>query len=409
MKKFFLTIGRITAVFFLCAVTVLACFSISPIFDFEKPRPFAGDDIYNPYSQLDTTLGWKRANFHTHTRVKSVFNECEYWPDQVWKYYSDLGYDIVTFSNHNALTAHPFNPELQVNVYEHGYNLFKFHLLVFGSEGVNHFDPLLPFLTSQRQWILDILGRESDFIQMNHPFRTRFTSKDDMELLTGYRIMELDSDITTEQEYWDWALSAGHYSTALANDDLHHPDLSDHIAVRSNMLNCSDGSYAELKRTLLQGGSYCMRVPDYGNGDYEKKREGIAALPGISEIGAEGDTVYVRFTDAPMLVKAVGQDAEILAAAENSESLRYVFREEDSYVRFTAYFSDGTVIYTNPFARYDKSVSDTPYRTTAHTVNVWLTILWNLLVVLIAGVCVSLIRVIVKRRFKARVSSGKKA
>ena len=47
-----------------------------------------------------------------------------------------------------------------------------------------------------------------------------------MQKLGGYRIMELDSGKSTENEYWDWALSAGHYSFGLANDDLHYPDKS---------------------------------------------------------------------------------------------------------------------------------------------------------------------------------------
>ena len=53
--------------------------------------------------------------------------------------------------------------------------------------------------------------------------------------------MELDSGKSTENEYWDWALSAGHYSFGLANDDLHYPDKSSRIAVRCNFLMLSVG------------------------------------------------------------------------------------------------------------------------------------------------------------------------
>lgn len=83
--------------------------------------------------------------------------------------YRKFGYDIVTFSNHNELTVHPYDPLLQVNVYEHGYNLFKYHKLVFGCSDVNLFDHLVPLFASQKQFQLDLLGKESDFIQMNHP------------------------------------------------------------------------------------------------------------------------------------------------------------------------------------------------------------------------------------------------
>ena len=97
---------------------------VSPVYDFRPPRPFSGPDIYNPYRNLDTANCWKRTNFHTHTRVKGPFppNECEEWPDETWAEYEKFGYDIVTFSNHNEITAHPFDSTLQVNVYEQGYS-----------------------------------------------------------------------------------------------------------------------------------------------------------------------------------------------------------------------------------------------------------------------------------------------
>lgn len=471
MKKFFAVSLRSFAVLLLSLVAVLALFSVSPVYDFSAPRPFSGPDIFNPYESLDRETGdslicsgslvhgggrdktWKRANFHTHTRVRPFLSECDLWSDQVLAYYDSLDYDIVTFSNHNALTLHPHDTALQVNVYEHGYNLFKYHLLVFGSDRVKRFDPLLPVLVSQRQWKLDMLGRDSDFIQLNHPFRTWLTSRDCMECLTGYEIMELDSGVTTEQEYWDWALSAGHYSFALANDDLHHPDRSWCLGIRSNMLHCVDGSYASLKECLLGGAYYCMRMPDYGtedggfgagdvaedtgfrtessgfgagNPDYgaedvagntaevpgrgtlsgdggwmQRKRVGIAAAPRLTDIGADGDSLFVELSETASLIKAIGQGGRVLATAEKSTGLSYVMSADDTYVRFTSYFDDGTVIYTNPFARYDKAaaasgdggISSRPaltgsYFHTPHSVNWPLTILWNLLVLAIAALCV---------------------
>ena len=391
MKKLLVITGKSFAIFFLSLLFILALFSVSPVYDFEIPGPFRGPDIFNPYSALDTTKVWKRANFHTHTKVESPLNECDYWPDEVYDAYSRFGYDIVTFSNHNALTVHPFDSTLQVNVYEHGYNLFKYHLLVFGSDDVCHFDPLLPILTSQRQWKLDMLGKDSDFIQLNHPFRTNLTSRDDMECLTGYRITELDSGVTTEQEYWDWSLSAGHYSFALANDDLHYPDRSDKIAVRCNMLCCDGADYATLKSTLLSGAYYCMRVPDFGEGDWDVKYDSNRTLPQISDIGLKADTAYVCLSRPAARIKATGQDARTLEEAENSDTLSWKMRPEDSYVRFTAYFDDGVVIYTNAFARYDASVADSPYVESPHSVNVLLTILYNLLVLAVAAGCAVLI------------------
>ena len=120
----------------LIAIMAVIATGVSPVYRFSKPEPFSGPDIFNPYRNLDTAYCWKRANFDTHTRVEGIMNECEYWPEDVYEALEKFGYDIVTFSNHNELTVHPFDKSLQVNVYEHGYNLFKYHKLVFGCDEV---------------------------------------------------------------------------------------------------------------------------------------------------------------------------------------------------------------------------------------------------------------------------------
>ena len=375
--------------------------SVSPVYDFRSPQPFSGPDIFNPYSALDTTIGWKRANFHTHTRVKGPFppNECELWPMETYEAYRKLGYDIVTFSNHNELTVHPFDPALQVNVYEQGYSPFKFHKLVFGSEEVHHYDPLLPLLSSQRQFELDRLGKDSDFIQINHPYRTVGTSESLFQELSGYEIMELDTSISTENEYWDWALSAGHYSFGLANDDLHHATNPSLIGIRCNFVNTPSGRYEDLKKTLLGGCYYAMRVPDYGQGDWEVKYEKNRQLPSVKDIGLDGSTVYMRLSCEADSIRVTGQDHAVLALEEGTDRIRYTFRPEDSYARLTAFFPGGEVIYTNPFARYDASAQDSPFNNAPQQVDWVLTVLFNLLLLaLIAAALVILVKLYRKKR-----------
>lgn len=388
MKKFFhilYVLVASVALLFLMAVLVTG---VSPIYRFRDPRPFSGPDIFNPYSALDTVQGWKRANFHTHTRVKGPFppNECEADALETYGVYEGLGYDIVTFSNHNELTVHPFDQALQVNVYEQGYSPFKFHKLVFGSQKVVHWDPLLPLLTSQMQFELDYLGKGSDFIQINHPYRTTGLTKTDMEKLSGYEIMELDTHVSTQNEYWDQALSAGHYSFGLANDDLHHARNPHLIAIRCNFLCTPSARYEDIKHTLLTGCYYAMRVPDYGNGDWDLKRKENHDLPAISWIGVEGDTIRMTLTERADSIRINGQDHATLKLEKDTDSIRYVLGADEPYARLTAYFPDGEVIYTNPFARYDSSVSDSPINNEHQPLNRVLTVLWNLLLLaLMAG------------------------
>ncbi|MBQ3820737.1 MAG: hypothetical protein II809_04660, partial [Bacteroidales bacterium] len=106
MKNVLMFSARLLASFVPVFIIVICLFSVSPIYDFSEPAPFEGPDIYNPYEGLDTTRRWKRANFHTHTRVDNILNECPEYPDVVYRDYMKMGYDILTFSNHNQLTVH---------------------------------------------------------------------------------------------------------------------------------------------------------------------------------------------------------------------------------------------------------------------------------------------------------------
>lgn len=372
----------------LILIAVLAVFvtGVSLVYDYEEPKPFSGPDIYNPYKSIDSTNCWKRANFHTHTRVNGIFNECEYLPAETDEAYRKLGYDIVTFSNHNELTTHPYDSTLQVNVYEHGYNLFKYHKLVFGADKVDKFDHLIPLFGFQKQFQIDRLRKGSDFIQLNHPLRTWGFTKDQFTNLEGFRIMELDSGKSTENEYWDWSLSAGHYSFGLANDDLHYPDRSTRIARRSNFLCTPSATYEDLKRVLLEGCYYSMRTPDYGNGDWSVKYIANRNVPAVSAIGLQPEgTIYISLTEKADSIKVTGQDHTVLALSKDTTYADYTMTPKDTYARFTAYFPGGEVIYSNPFARYDASVADTPFREPSHTVNIPLSILYNFILLLLCA------------------------
>jgi hypothetical protein len=381
MRKLLSIIGKVLGTLLLLVVLLAIVTDFSPIYNFRAPRPFSGPDIFNPYASLDSTLGWKRANFHTHTRVSGPWplNECPYDAAYTDSVYRSLGYDIVTFSNHNEIIKHPYDASLQVNVYEQGYSPFKFHKLVFGSPSVRHWDPILPFLTSQKQFELDQLGKDADFIQINHPYRTNAFPRSQIEKLSGYQIMELDTHISTENEYWDWALTAGHYSFGLANDDLHHPERHWLTAIRCNFLNTPSGRYEDLKQTLLGGCYYAMRVPDYGNGDWEVKRQKNRELPSVEGIGLDGNTLYLTLSRRADSIRVNGAEHRTLAMAIDTCAIRYTLPETEPYARLTAFFPDGAVIYTNPFARYDARVQESPFYNAPQPVNTPLSLLFNLL------------------------------
>lgn len=128
-RKFLRIVGKSIASLLLITLLAITVTSISPIYNFAEPKPFSGEDIFNPYKCIDPGTVWQRANFHTHTRIDSPLNECDYTPRQTLDAYEKLGYDYVAFTNHNYLTEHP-NREQHISAYEHGYNLLKYHKVV---------------------------------------------------------------------------------------------------------------------------------------------------------------------------------------------------------------------------------------------------------------------------------------
>ncbi len=390
-------IVRALATCLLVATLAILATSLSPIYNFPEPRPFSGPDIYNPYADIDTTELWRRANFHTHTRVEGALNECEYWPEEVAAEYLKYGYDIVTFSNHNEITPRPTLSGETVSLYEHGYNLFKSHNLVFGADEVCRYDMLLPLGVSQRQFMLDLLCRDADMVQINHPLRTTATSDEHMRLLEGYTLLELDSGHSTENEYWDVALSAGHYVLGVANDDLHFPDRSRCIAMRSNFLATPTLAYNDIVNTLRRGAFYAMRTPDYGEGDWLEKERRNNALPVVTAIGLRGDEVYIELSSKADSIKFIGQNHRVIHKSLNSNRASMVLAEGEPYVRITAYLPEGEVIYTNPFARYDSATAESPRRECGHTVNWLYTLLFSLALVLVAVGIVMLYVKLIKR------------
>ena len=397
-RKILKAAGRTAACIPVLAIMAAAVTGFSPVYRFGAPAPFKGPDIFDPYRNLDTAHCWKRANFHTHTRVDGLRNECEFGPAETYAALEKFGYDIVTFSNHNELTVHPYDTSLQVNVYEHGYNLFKYHKLVFGCDRVRHYDHLLPILSSQKQFQLNYLGNDADLIQINHPLRTwGGISKRQMERLSGYMLMELDSGKSTENEYWDWALSAGHYSFGVANDDLHYPDRSSRIAVRCNFLCCPSATYEDIRTTLLDGCFYSMRVPDYGRGDWALKYEKNRHLPSVKNIGLKDTTVFISVSCKADSIKVTGQGHRTLAAAYGTDFLEYGMKPSDTYARFTVFFPEGEVIYSNPFARYTAEEGIGAYSAPCKEINLWMTVLFNLLLLLTTAGCIYILYKIFKR------------
>lgn len=367
--------GKVIASLIIVALMAIVATSVSAVYNFRNPTPFSGNDIFNPYRNIDTTIGWKRAALHTHSRVEGIFNECDFTPKQIRDEYRSYGYEVVHFSNHNEHTKHP--TEGMVHIYEHGYNIAKLHIHVYGSDDVMLFDPILPLFDFQRQFKLNLLAEDADIVQLNHPRRTKGLDRESMERLSGYRIMELSRIIEEEQREWDWALSAGRYSYGIYTDDMHFLDRTDCVARRSTMLNTPSESYDDVVTTLKDGSYYSLYTPDYGNGNKDVKVAMNLNVPRIRTVGESDGVIYVSFSRAADSIRFTGQNQKVLHTVYRSDTASYAMQSNDSYARITAYFADGERIYTNAFARYDATKRSSPFDIQNYSVNITLTIIYN--------------------------------
>ena len=142
-----------------------------------------------------------------------------------------------------------------------------------------------------------------------------------------------------------------------------------------------------MKDALLSGRYFSMRVPDFGSGDWDVKLEENRHLPMVVDIGAVGDSLYIELSCPAREIKLTGDGHRLMGSATGTDSFGCRMNPSDSYARFTVYFDNGVVIYSNPFARYDSKVSDSPYKVAEHHVDVMLTILYNLALALLAALC----------------------
>ena len=141
-----------------------------------------------------------------------------------------------------------------------------------------------------------------------------------------------------------------------------------------------------------------MRIPDYGDGDWEIKTRKNHELPYVTKIGLGGDTIFIGVSQVADSIKVFGQGHATLLTERNCDHATYVMKEDDPYARFTVYFPEGEVIFSNPFARYDASVADSPVRENLFSVNIMLTILFNaMLIALIILFIYTFYKTIIKR------------
>src|SRR5688500_10437746 len=184
-KKVLAVILLFFKLFFLLIFTLICSqYFRSKFYHFPEPKPFSGNHIFNPYS--DISGQWLKSNFHAHTIAWGGLTNGHQTAEEIIDHYkNDLKYDVPVISNYHKTKQYlPVDSPLYFPVYEHGYNKGKSHHLVFGNEKVCFFDVNLWQTVHHKQFIIEHLAKKNPLISLNHPGMRNSFSYPDLSKLT---------------------------------------------------------------------------------------------------------------------------------------------------------------------------------------------------------------------------------
>lgn len=339
------------------AFVSLIPYMVSPVYVFDEPAPFKGSKLYNPYSDIKNNK-WYKANFHSHSKV--------YWgltdgslsnPDDLYKVYSNMGYDIIGISNYMNLEALDSYNGKFFPVYEHGFGIWKNHYLVLGADDVNLLDFVYYPTTNNKQYLINTLKKENNLISIVHPWMRNAVSLHDVTYLDNYDCIEICRYSKTSVEYVDKALSSGKDIKIIANDDSHDITNQDEVGKSLTIINSKSKNHNDVVSSIKKGSAVSVNLLNAGFNSFELKNSRIPLLPNLSEFDVNGDTIRLKFDSLASEIKFVGQDGAVKMVVPNTDNAYYNFKSDDSYIRVEAVFPNNAVYYLNPVFRYESETN----------------------------------------------------
>jgi hypothetical protein len=323
----------------LVVIGLAACwpYVLAPAYGFPAPAPFSGPRLWNPYA---TSLGrWWKANFHAHSHAWGGLTAGRRSAADVRALYHKLGYDIAGLSNYQQIDGGTLADPDFIPVYEHGYNVHKVHELVIGARRVTWLDFPFGQTLSDKQYVLDRLERNGGIVAIAHPWLRNGYPVDQLRYLSHYTLMEVARQGYVGTDRWDAALSAGHLSWIIADDDEHDLDPGHDVGVSWTMVMAPSKRRVDILAALRAGHTY-----------------GVVGRNGVNDVLVRDvvlhhDTLRVRTDPGASSVRFVGQGGALRKVVRDSVQASYVIRPNDTYVRVEIVTAH-THMYLNPIVRY---------------------------------------------------------
>lgn len=327
-----------------------------PRFSFVAGQPFSGDQLYNPYTGLDSG-NWVKCNFHAHTYAWNGFTNGHGTAADLWKYYDSLGYAVHCVSNYQDINTSFNDRENYIPSYEHGYNIKKTHELVLGSHSVEWLDYVFPQTCFNKQHILDKLSENNkNLVILNHPSELNGFTKDDLQYLGNYNCIEVLNTFGLSFDCWEAALSAGKPVFIIGDDDAHNACNVYNIGRCCTWVDVSSVNGKNVITALRSGKSYGMLTAYLqGEGSAERIKRLRYELPVLKKFSVKHDTIELAVSAKARQIQFIGQQGTILSETHDTDKSIYIVKQQDTYVRTNIEFEDGTAIFLNPVFRYSGS------------------------------------------------------
>lgn len=376
--KVFLSVKRIffkTLLWLIGIILLIVAidYLISPAYILHKGIPFTGSTIYNPYANM-IEKNWRKANFQIQSYAwKGITSGRGNTNEKIHSRYESLGYDIIATSDYQKINRYKDDEPSFIPVYEHGYGIRKHHQVLIGSNKVLWKDfPIFQTL-SNKQHILNLLSNDNELVIIAHPKLRNAYSVNDMKYLSNYDGIEVLNNYCTSVEYWDAALSTGHYVTIIGNDDAHDITNPNEIGRNCTFINAPSTDREHILNALKEGNSFGASLSWSHGEPFDPKIERSKKIPDITSIDLiNGDTISILTSIKAKEFRFIGQEGKILKNIKEVNSASYKFRPKDTYIRTEIEFEDNTVFYLNAFCRMHGDSPENPASPKIDTYRTWL-------------------------------------
>lgn len=317
----------------LLAVIVALYYLWAPRYYFPQTDVFFGRKIYNPYQQLKNTK-WQKVGVYTYPawyrdKMERLSGNARYY--EVDEYY----YDTILYAANQEFAT-------DANIYSQG--LFHDDQLVIGCDNIEWTD--FPFVRDihNKQHRINMIRRHDCLVYLKPSVIFDDYRPEHPKLLRNYSGMMVDESFKQTIFLWDQALSAGIYSTLIANT---LPKSSRFLPEKNHRIMYVNKNAGNLVKALKNGNYFVAIKYDHQS---DNKRPALESL--LDNVDLRGDSLIIKTSQPTLAVNFFGQNGEVLQVSKNVKTAIYELKRKDSYVRAELLFEDGTHYYLNPVHRY---------------------------------------------------------